>query len=369
MAIRKGHKKGQWIVDISLPPDSETGKYGRVKRTVNGPKSEAEALHNRMISKKDAMGVWSYSGTLQVFIEDVFYDLIAGLSDRTQFDYKNHCRRYIIPSLGAVRLDNLSVYHIQMFVNSFERPGMARKVFATLRVILNKATKMRVINENPCMHVDLPAKERKARPQDNIYSPEELGCIEDLIVGEWWEPLWLVCAYAGTRPEEACALDCVGPLWDGVIRIERAYTEFNCQAVMKPTKTPESKRSIALDERIVARLKYLSTNRLGPLALRKVRYGPYRRGNPREFCEDYRKWCSANNVRYLPPKNLRHAVATEMLESGVDIKTVADILGHSTPVTTANIYLEKREKAMEDATKNIGKKRGKLVEFTQAKAT
>lgn len=337
-----------------------------MRRTVTGPRSAAETLHNRLIAKKDMLGTWGYAGTLELFIEDLFYDLIGSLSERTQWDYQRHCERYIIPALGSVRLDALSVYHVQMFVNGFESPGMARKVFSTLRLILNKAAKLRIIGENPCLHVDLPSVMRKARPQDNIYSPEELGTIEDLIVGQWWEPLWLICAYAGTRPEEACALDCFGPLWNGTVRIERAYTEFNGSGIMKQTKTPESRRSVALDDRVAARIKQICGSRVGALGLRRMRDGSYRRATPRHFCGDYKAWCAANNVRYLPPKNLRHAVATEMLESGVDIKTVADILGHSTPVTTANIYLERREKAMEEATKNLGKRRGKVLSFPQA---
>lgn len=118
---------------------------------------------------------------------------------------------------------------------------------------------------------DLPRVERTKRTSDNFYSSNEIVEIEQLMGGEWWELLWLVCAYAGARPEDACALDC-----------------FTC-----------------------------------------------------------------------------HAVATVLLGPGVEIKTVADALGHSTPMTTANIYLEK-DKAIAKATKKLGNRRAKIESFPQA---
>jgi integrase len=36
--------------------------------------------------------------------------------------------------------------------------------------------------------------------------------------------------------------------------------------------------------------------------------------------------------------DLRHAAATLMLASGVDLKVVSELLGHSTIATTANVY-------------------------------
>jgi site-specific recombinase XerD len=36
--------------------------------------------------------------------------------------------------------------------------------------------------------------------------------------------------------------------------------------------------------------------------------------------------------------DLRHAAATLMLASGIDLKVVSELLGHSTIATTANVY-------------------------------
>ncbi|MFO1445993.1 tyrosine-type recombinase/integrase [Bacillus sp. Bva_UNVM-123] len=45
------------------------------------------------------------------------------------------------------------------------------------------------------------------------------------------------------------------------------------------------------------------------------------------------------NLHHITPHGLRHTHAILLLESGVDIKTVSDRLGHSTINMTADVYL------------------------------
>ncbi|CAN5566183.1 hypothetical protein BH23CHL8_BH23CHL8_29440 [soil metagenome] len=40
----------------------------------------------------------------------------------------------------------------------------------------------------------------------------------------------------------------------------------------------------------------------------------------------------------IPFHGLRHSAATAMLAAGVPLRTVADVLGHSTITTTADVY-------------------------------
>lgn len=58
--------------------------------------------------------------------------------------------------------------------------------------------------------------------------------------------------------------------------------------------------------------------------------------------DDLRKWFQGNLVKAGLPSmrfhDLRHSAATLLLEMGVHVKVVSELLGHSTITTTLDIY-------------------------------
>jgi integrase len=50
---------------------------------------------------------------------------------------------------------------------------------------------------------------------------------------------------------------------------------------------------------------------------------------------------------------LRHTYATRLLDAGVDIKTISELLGHADVTTTANLYLHPDESAKATAVRRL----------------
>ena len=57
---------------------------------------------------------------------------------------------------------------------------------------------------------------------------------------------------------------------------------------------------------------------------------------------------------YIRFHDLRHTFATIALQSGVDVKTVASMLGHSSAGFTLNTYTHATNKMQEEAAQKMG---------------
>jgi len=75
--------------------------------------------------------------------------------------------------------------------------------------------------------------------------------------------------------------------------------------------------------------------------------------NPRQMLEHFHKFLEKYGITDIRFHDLRHTAATMMIESGISIKIVQDILGHSNLATTADIYSHVSENAKEKAMKQL----------------
>ena len=57
------------------------------------------------------------------------------------------------------------------------------------------------------------------------------------------------------------------------------------------------------------------------------------------------RFCKREGIAFKGLHSFRHAVATQAITNGVDIKTVSSVLGHSQTSITLNIYTHAVQKA------------------------
>lgn len=146
---------------------------------------------------------------------------------------------------------------------------------------------------------------------------------------------------SGLRIGEVCGLK-----WDdfdlktGTVQIKRAVSRIPCgdghtKIVIQTPKTRTSRREIPLSKHMVQALKilqksypsdawFLSGNTIKPVEPRCYR----------KSIKTYLKQAAVHQVR---PHVLRHTFATTCLQSGCDIKTLSELLGHA----NANITLQR----------------------------
>ena len=76
--------------------------------------------------------------------------------------------------------------------------------------------------------------------------------------------------------------------------------------------------------------------------------------NPSTFSTHHRSLMEKSGVRRVSFHSLRHSVATTLLEADVDLKTVADILGHASVIMAGDLYADVLERMKRKASNKLG---------------
>ena len=76
--------------------------------------------------------------------------------------------------------------------------------------------------------------------------------------------------------------------------------------------------------------------------------------DPRDFQRYFKNLLKKHDIREINVHGLRHTFATRALESGMSVKTLSKILGHSNFGFTLDTYTHVTEDLMSEAISNMG---------------
>jgi integrase len=254
-------------------------------------------------------------------------------------------------------------------------PATLRRVHATLRAALNAALRDGLIATNPAWHTRLPLAQpvhpevgtpgRVAiwqatgeHPTVAVWTPDQLAAFlhHRHQARDPLYPAWRLIALRGLRRGEACGRRRAGLDLDdgnetgstcsghGRVRIVQAVVQMGGHVSPAPPKTPASRRTISLDPDTTAELRDLREvaakrggGRLDPIAF-VLADSTGRPIQPQRLSVAFRRAVHASGLPPVRLHDLRHGAASLALAAGADLKTVQDLLGHSTIITTADIY-------------------------------
>lgn len=270
---------------------------------------------------------------------------------RTYSRYQGLITMHIVPALGDRSISELGRRGIQAFLSQQKKDGNMRngeKLSATstnmmlsvLNLAFEYACDMEYIEENPCVRVRRTKAETK---KVEAFTVEEQRAIESEIARSDDRRLHgiILCLYTGLRIGEL-----LGLTWDdvdldrGVINITKTvYREKNesgvWQLCVDTPKTKASDRVIPLPEYITNMLRQDSETAQTPYVVENKKG---ERMSIRSYQYIFEKLTERAGVRKLNFHALRHTFATRAIECGMDIKTVADIMGHQNASITLNRY-------------------------------
>ena len=298
--------------------------------------------------------------TLEEFLVDWLENILVNTLKPKSYAIKEYIiKQQITPRIGLLQVNSIVASDIQQMINDMVKEGLSystiKKSYDALNQRFKLAIKQGQVNKNPILGVELPIQKHQKSSEIHFFTEEQC---KELIkesrriyssnnqnvyrLGE----LVPFLIFTGLRIGEAIALE-----WNDVdfenkiITINKNVVEVKSKETGKyilekqdSTKTDSSTRMVPLSNgaiECIKNLKQINGNKKFVFASQTGKYI-----SPSNFNRMFRGIQKALNYEViLGVHSLRHTFATLMLNKGIDVKIVSELLGHSNVSVTYNIYI------------------------------
>lgn len=331
--------------------------YGKTYR-------EAKEKLCDLISNNTNISKSTSSKNLNYFCNMWLEEVKVQLKFSTYVKYYNIVNNHILPSMGYCKIQFIDTMFVKKFINEkltsgkIKGDGLSPKtvkdILSVFRIVINYASNFGINSNINFNIINIKSKESEikvlSKNQRNKLSLYLINNMNFTTLGI------LICLYTGIRIGEICALKFEDiSLSDKIVHIKKTVQRiqnFNATATQKTSviitlpKSQKSIRDIPLPDIIVNIIK--ENFDCSPDAF-------WLSGNasfvePRTLENRFNsiiKKCEIENVNF---HSLRHTFATHCVEVGFDLKSLSEILGHSSVNITLNRYvhssLQLKEKNM-----------------------
>lgn len=334
-------------------------KYYRVRRVIGKKadgspvvksfyginKTDAENKANAYMEKREKGIIetnLSFEGMLHKWLFEFLYNS-SSIKSSTFARYDSIYRKYIKNTeLGTVDLIKVNTFQLQEYFNELFKNhtyNQLKTVRTVLVTFFNWCIKQEFIIKNPASNIVVKGNKSenimKAKTKVEILSLDEINSIKEYTKNTFFGLLFLLDLSTGLREGELLALDWLDINFkDKTVKVDKAYEiEYYYENekrkkrwVITSPKTLNSYRIIPIPNEIIKLLKkYKSTGRIFNWNGNSV----------------YKRWLTVLKNCNIPHKKfhcIRHTYGSILLQNGVDIQTVAELMGH-TAIGITQIYM------------------------------
>ena len=322
--------------------------YAKTYREVKAKLFEATASWNQQTTAAVTTSEFIFSK----IASDWFENTKSQIKESTQNKYQNILNNYILPSYGKKALDCIThdfiESHCICLLESGGKnggglsPKTVTDVLSVIRNILKFAMRKGITIPCDGRAIQIKRTEKPLR----IFSKNEQDKLCKFILEnpEQCNIGILVCLFTGLRIGEICALR-----WEDVSFSEQAiYVHHTLQRIQNKSETgaktkivvtsPKSScsiRTIPIPEELVNILiSYKKTTTGYLLTNSEIEFV-----EPRTMENHFKKVLRLAEIESVNFHVTRHTFATRCIELGFDVKSLSEILGHSTVNITMNRYV------------------------------
>ena len=346
-----------WAFDIDVGPDTS----GRSRKRQKGFTTKREAIEAMKatqdryadISDPTKVDVSTYLGTW-VHRRAANGAIRATTADSYQRNINLACGQ-----IGHIKLERLTATDLDRFyqylLTTGGRTGTGRSprtvlYFHTIiRTALADAVRKGMLSRNVADVADSPSSSSARAPERRIWSAKEVrDFLSDDRLPHYRQIAWTLALSTGLRRGELAALT-----WSDIkgdqLSVVRTRSTANHEVVEGAPKTARGRRTLTISPDLVLVLKEWKKTQT-ELLLRSGIRQDYVLTNTtlspwhpdaltRQWTRDAKEAVADGLVTfYIPLHNCRHWNATQLVAARVDLNTVADRLGHSTPAFTLATY-------------------------------
>ena len=333
------------------------------------PRQIEKELNRQAVMFEEACmkGQFTSAIKFETFAEQWFEEYAKPNLRNTTYERLLQLRNRIYPAIGHLRLDKITVRHIQAFVNTLSKDGANERTgkplapktirhnLSLISDVFSYAVKMGMMSDNPCSKVTIPKGEQKEK---QIYTTQEVDRFLTLLNGEplKYKTFFYLLIYSGFRRGEMLGLEWKDIDFESnIISIRRTSNYTAKQGVYTDTtKTKKSQRTLKFPQFIMDMLKEYKAEqdsevlRLGDKWVETDRLyvkwngEPMQNGTPYFWLDEF---CEKHCLPFYGLHSFRHLNASLLIHAGIDVVSVSGALGHSAVSTTSNIYCHMLQEA------------------------
>jgi integrase len=333
---------GLWTAQISLGW-KPGGK--RVRKSVYG-RTQAEVRDKlRAVLRDKADGaVIRTDGRITVadYLSRWMQAIAPSVRVRTRAIYQGQIDRHILPDLGGLRLTDLTPDGLQLFFNRKGEklsPQSVINLRSMLRAALNQAIEWGYLTKNPVSKTKPPKREHR---QMHVLSQEQARQLLHAAEGDRLYALYSVALALGLRLGEALALHWTDIDFEGNrLHVRHTLVRDGKELVRGDPKTAGSSRSILMPAVLGGTLRTHQKNQhaLGIVTPFVFSTSTGKPIDPRSVSRTFKRLKKRSGLPAgLRFHDLRHSSATLLLARGVNVKVIAELLGHSNVNLLLTVY-------------------------------
>jgi integrase len=314
-------------------------------------------------------------GGVAAFLDEWLAGVENELAATTASLYRTICRTYIVPRIGARRLDTVTAKDLSALYAELGKSGgrggrplapkTVRHVHGVLRRALSYAVDAKHITWNPAAAVRPPKLRHGVVGADIVWTAEDVSMFLAHVAEDRLAPLWILAASSGLRRAEL-----LGGRWIDIdleaaaFHVRSTRVAYGALVVTKEPKTARSRRTIPLPQRTVEALRTWKVRQAKERLAAGSAYtdlglvfsdelGGYL--SPSAISKAFGRLVKAAELPKITLHQVRHSFATIALEQGVDVLYVSELLGHSSAAITQTVYQHSRPERVRDAVNTISK--------------